>query len=100
MDRNYKIVGINLPIMICEYQKDGYTKNIKEIFKANPKGYYKYFKEILQMPMRNVLFKKRIYAVKHYLLFCYILNKKPEIKNLLVFALYWPGKIKYYFFKK
>jgi len=99
MDLKYKIRGINTPFMICEYQKDGYTKNIKEIFKANPKGYYAYFKEILQMPMKNVIFKKRLYAVKHYLLFCYILKKKPEIKNALIFLLYLPGKIKYYIWK-
>ena len=32
LDEKYKIKCINEPIMICEYQKDGYTKNIKKIF--------------------------------------------------------------------
>ena len=35
--------------MICEYQKDGYSKNIDKVFKKNPKGYLKYFEEILTM---------------------------------------------------
>lgn len=106
MDQNYKIVGVNMPIMICEYQKDGYTKNIREIFSKNPKGYYVYFREILHMPMKNVIFKKRLYAIKHYLLFCYELGKKPELKQIkdrlnivLTVALYLPGKIKYYIWK-
>ncbi len=36
MDKQYKIEGINLPLMICEYREDGYTKNIKEVFKKYP----------------------------------------------------------------
>ncbi|MBR6033845.1 MAG: glycosyltransferase family 2 protein [Clostridia bacterium] len=36
MDKLYKIKGINLPLMICEYREDGYTKNIREVFKKYP----------------------------------------------------------------
>lgn len=101
MDRNYKIVGINLPIMICEYQKDGYTKNIKEIFSKNPKGYYEYFREILQMPMKGISFAKRLYIYKHYILFSVLTKKKHAITRIKRFSdklwiiLLWiPGKIK------
>lgn len=103
MDKLYKIEGYNLPLMICEYQADGYTKNISEVFKKAPNGYYEYFKEILGTPMDDVLFKKRLYAIKHYLLFCYILKRSPEVDTIsgmlnrfLTYALYLPGKIKYY----
>lgn len=102
MDKHYKIKGFNIPLMVCEYQRDGYTKNIIEIFKKAPFGYYEYFKEILEMPMQDVLFKKRIYAIKHYLLFCYILKRKPRVNiskdlfnRFLICILYLPGKIKY-----
>lgn len=106
MDKQYKIKGINNPLMICEYQSDGYTKNIKDIFKKNPYGFYEYFKEILEMPFNGVLLNKRLYAVKHYLLFCYILKRNPEFKKIkdtfniiLVAIMYLPGKLKYKLWK-
>ena len=76
MDKKYKICCINEQIMICEYRKDGYSKNIKEIFIKNPYGYFEYFKEILQMSMKNVPFSKRLYVYKHYILFSYLTHKK------------------------
>ena len=101
MDLKYKIMCINKPIMICEYQKEGYTNNIKEQFKKNPYGYYEYFKEILQRDMTGVLFKKRLYAIKHYILFEYITKNKngcKKIRNIqnkiLYIILYIPGILK------
>ena len=76
MDENYKIACFNEPIMICEYQDEGYTQNIMEQFKKYPFGYYMYFKEILYKNMKGVLFKKRLYAIKHFLLFWYLKNIK------------------------
>lgn len=100
MDLKYKMICINEPIMICEYRKDGYSKNIKNNFKNYPFGYYEYFKEILMREMKGVTFKKRLYAVKHYILFSY-LTKQYEYKNIksiknkiLYFVLYIPGIIK------
>lgn len=101
MDLKYKIKCINKPIMICEYQKEGYTKNIQKIFKQNPYGYYKYFKEILDRDMKGVKFKKRLYVIKHYILFTYLTKNKLNIKQIkniinkiLVCLLYVPGIIK------
>ena len=101
MDERYGIICINEPIMICEYQPSGYTKNINKQFIENPYGYFNYFKEILQKDMRGVLFKKRLYAIKHYILFSTLANQKKIIKNikgflnkLLVTILIIPGKIK------
>ncbi len=87
--------------MVCEYQKDGYSKNINEVFKNNPKGYLKYFKEILtEHSMVGVQFKKRLYVIKHYILFCTLNKVKPalsEIKGflnkILILTLYIPGFI-------
>ncbi|HOZ54954.1 MAG TPA: glycosyltransferase family 2 protein [Clostridia bacterium] len=81
MDKNYFIKCINKPIMICEYQNDGYTKNIDKFFLKNPYGYYEYFAEILGREMKNVLFCKRMYAIKHYILFSY-LTKTYNIKRI------------------
>ena len=101
MDLKYKIKCYNEPVMICEYQKDGYSKNIDKIFKKNPKGYYKYFEEILTMQdMVGVRLKKRLYVIKHYILFCVLNKKKPALKEIkgflnkiLIVLLYVPGFI-------
>ena len=101
MDLKYKIECINKPIMICEYQKQGYTKNIQKIFKQNPYGYYEYFKEILTRQMKGIKLKKRLYVIKHYILFTYLTKQKLNIKQIknitnkiLVLFLYIPGIIK------
>lgn len=100
MDEKYKIICVNKPIMICEYQEQGYTKNILKEFKENPFGYYSYFKEILEKDMTGVRFSKRLYAIKHYILFRELtknkkcLNNIKEIKNKIIYLiLYFPGKI-------
>ncbi|MFR8145506.1 MAG: glycosyltransferase family 2 protein [Clostridia bacterium] len=101
MDLKYKIKCYNEPVMVCEYQKDGYSKNINEVFKKNPKGYLKYFKEILtEHSMVGVQFNKRLYVIKHYILFCTLNKVKPslgEIKGflnkVLIVILYIPGFI-------
>lgn len=102
MDKDYKIKCVNEPLLICEYQKDGYTKNINEIFKNNPYGHYAYFKEMLTMNLKGISLKKRLYMIKHYILFCVLTNKKfkeayTNIKggtNIFLFILlYIPGKL-------
>ncbi len=101
MDLTYKIKCINKPIMLCDYKEDGYTKNIKKIFKENPYGHYAYFKEILEKhDMTGVPFKKRLYVIKHYILFTTLTNQKTclkkikDSKNKLFVLLLWiPGKI-------
>lgn len=101
IDEKYKMICINKPIMICEYQESGYTKNINKQFIENKYGYYEYFKEILGKDMKGVLFNKRLYVIKHYILFGVLTKKKMNIKNiknlknkLLYILLYIPGIIK------
>ena len=100
MDLKYKIKCYNFPIMICEYQKDGYTKNIMEVFKRNPKGYYEYFREIFDHNMNGISIKKRLYVIKHYILFSKLTKNKNVVKNVkgmlnkaLVLMLLIPGYI-------
>ena len=107
MDLNYKMKCINNPIMLCEYKEDGYTKNIKKIFKENPYGHFAYFKEILeQHDMTGVSFKKRLYVIKHYILFSYLtkqynlIHMKNFSNKLIYILLLIPGIIKSYYFNK
>ncbi len=100
MDKNYQMICINKPIMICEYQQEGYTKNIIKQFKENPYGYYEYFKEILQKDFKGVKFAKRIYVIKHYILFSYLTKQyhgkyvKGLENKMLYYILFLPGIIK------
>ena len=100
IDEKYKMICINKPIMICEYQKEGYSKNINKLFLENPCGYYNYFKEIFDQDMHGVTAKKRLYVYKHYILFATLSNQKHVIRNvkgiinkMAVLLLYIPGKI-------
>lgn len=100
MDLQYKIKCFNEPIMICEYQEEGYSKNIIEVFKNNPFGYHQYFKEIFEHDFKGVLLKKRVYAIKHYILFSVLTNHsflesikvvKGNINKILFLISYLPG---------
>ena len=101
IDLKYKMKCYNKPIMLCDYKEDGYTKNIKKIFKENPYGHFAYFKEILEKhDMTGVPFKKRLYVIKHYILFATLtkqkvcLKKIKGYKNKQILVLLWiPGKI-------
>ena len=101
MDEMYKLIPVNEAIQQGSYIDDGYTKNINKIFKENPYGYYMYFKEIMQKNMQGVILKKRLYAIKHFVLFSYLTNNsfnikiiKDKINKLLYCILYIPGVIK------
>lgn len=101
MDLQYNIMFFYKNIQQGEYLQNGYTKNINELFKSNPFGYYEYFKEIFYHNMKGVTFKKRMYVYKHYILFSCLINQLHPIKNVtglvnkaMVALLYVPGKIK------
>ena len=101
MDEKYKIKCVNKAITIGNYQENGYTSNILKTFTESPKGYLKYFEEILQKDFKGVKLNKRLYAIKHYILFLTITNQKlnlRQVKNILnkilILILFIPGKIK------
>lgn len=88
-------------IMICEYQEDGYTKGIEKLFKKNPYGYYAFFREVFSYSQKGILFSKRLYNLKHFILFGYLTKKKffemvriPRgINRVLFLLLYLPGRL-------
>jgi hypothetical protein len=87
--------------MTCEYQNNGYSTNINKQFLENPNGYYQYFKEILEKDMSGVRYRKRLYVIKHYIMFSYLTKHKLNIKivknpenSLLIIFLWNIGKIR------
>lgn len=106
MDKDYKMICNNEYMMVCEYQEEGYTKNINKEFVNNPFGYYMYFYEILNdMDMKGVSFGKRLYVIKHFILFGYLTGQKSKlskvgVKNKILIIILWiPGQIKSYKYK-
>lgn len=99
MDLKYKVVCYNVPLIIGDYRKDGYTSNINKVFIKNPVGYCKYFEEILNyFDLKDVKFNKRLYLIKHYILFSYLSKNNNIIKSIkgkfnkiLIAILYIPG---------
>lgn len=101
MDIDYDVICINETIEIGDYLDDGYTKNILNVFKQSPLGYYMYFKEMLEMDLTGVKFKKKMYIYKHYILFANLAERSNPIRNVtglrnkLMVAILWiPGTIK------
>ena len=82
--------------------EDGYSKNISKMFKKYPFGYYEYFKECLGYINKDTMFNKKLYFMKHYILFSYLTKKSmvdciKEVKGfnkLLISLLVVPGYIK------
>ena len=95
MDLKYKILCINEPIMICEYQKEGYSNNIIKQFKESPKGYFQYFKEIFEHDTSKIKFNKKLYVIKHYILFKKLAKQKrgykyiKGLKNKLLYIIFY-----------
>ena len=100
IDEKYHVIGINKPIMVREYQDDGYSKNIRKVMNENPVGYYHFFKEILERDLSGVTFAKLMYTYKHYILFSILSGAKNPIfgvsgtMNKIMLLLLWiPGLI-------
>ncbi len=49
LDTKYKYLVIQDPVMVCEYQRDGITKNKRNLIKKNPKGYALYKKQLVEL---------------------------------------------------
>ncbi len=101
IEEKYKVKCYNIQLVSGDYTQEGYTKNINRIFMNNPVGFFKYFEEILSREMSKTRFNKRLYVIKHYILFHVISNKKINLKKvkntsnkLLIIILYLPGIIK------
>ena len=98
MDEKYGIKCYNLVVVEGEYLETGYTNNITNSFKKYPKGYFEYFKEILDKNEKDILINKRLYALKHLILFQVLCGyKNIKLKNkfnqVLYYFLLLPGII-------
>ena len=82
MDLKYNgLKCFNIPVFICEYLEDGYTKNILKLFKQYPLTHYYYYLEMFKFDMRGIPFKKRLHIIKHYILFSCLTDQKLMLQE-------------------
>ncbi len=100
IDLDYDVICINEAIIIGDYKNDGYIKNLKRVYEIAPLGEYEYFKEILQMDLKGVSFRKKVNIYMNYIMFASLSARDNAIKNvegafnkLMVCILWIPGVI-------
>lgn len=81
MDKKYKIICFNMPLMITF--KNNTSADEKELLINNPMGYTKYYEEILNNEkIKHVKLSKKKYLIKQYIMSSILSNKREFIKNL------------------
>lgn len=78
IDDNYIYKVIHNPIMICEYRKDGLTKNKRNVICKNPVGYTMYKKQLVS---RAPSFKEKCKAISTYITGCMLSKSNPFENN-------------------
>ncbi|WP_272514742.1 MULTISPECIES: glycosyltransferase family 2 protein [unclassified Providencia] len=97
IDKDFVYKIIHRPLMVCEYRKDGLTKNKRKLIARNPIGYMLYKKQLAELaPTRKEQFK----AISTYITGCLLARKNPFLINklklkILVFLFFPIGLIDY-----
>lgn len=89
-----KLIFFNKSLYVCEYLKDGYTKNINKIIAKNPKGYRKFLQQRLKL---NKNIKYKILDLIRYMSISFVLKEgyiHPDYKLLSV-LMFFPGYLIY-----
>lgn len=101
IDQNYKMYLLNEIIYICEYLDDGYTSNVKELIRNNPKSYMLLNKQ--KVTFSEDIKNKFINTVKY--LVGGILNKEKDLINkspnkIMAFLAFLPAYLYFLFYHK
>ena len=97
IDQDYKLLTLNNPLVIVEYQLDGSSNSMYRQYWNNPRGFSFYRKtEMVVSPT----FKRRVMSCIHYVSSCIICKDKKIIKNspkkLLTILSILPGVLLYF----
>ena len=102
IDQDYDgLLFRDINLVSGEYMEDGYSVNINRMFKRYPYGYRKFFNECLTYVKKDTNKKRKLYFIKHYILFSYLTGtsmfdciKEAKRYKLLITSLVIPGYIK------
>ena len=78
LDQEGKLFFLHEPLYICEYQQDGYTKNIASLLKNNPCGYMAFINQRLR---RDIRFKHRFLDTIRYIAMAIATGEKNIIRS-------------------
>lgn len=95
IDDYYKYKIMHKPVMICEYRKDGLTKNKRQVISKNPIGYTMYKKQLVT---RAPTIKEKCKAISTYITGCLLSKSNPFNDNnfkTLTLLLYPVGLLDY-----
>lgn len=97
IDQDYKLLTLNKPLVIVEYQPDGSSNSMYRQYWNNPRGFAFYRKtEMVVSPT----FKRRFMSCIHYVSSCIISKEKKIITNspkkLLAILSILPGVLLYF----
>lgn len=97
IDQDYKLLTLNKPLVVVEYQPDGSSNSMYCQYWNNPRGFAFYRKtEMVVSPT----FKRRVLSCIHYVSSCIICKDKKIIKNspkkLLAILSILPGVLLYF----
>lgn len=96
LSENYKMYLVDYPIYIGEYLEDGYTKNVVQLYRKNPKGYSFYLQQRIALAKDA---KQKKIALAKYISGCWMINyiiDKRVFDNSLMFILALPQALYLY----
>lgn len=78
IDKSYKYKVLHEPIMVCEYQSDGMTKNKRKLIKENPIGYRIYKRQAMLLAPST---KEKIKAAITYNTACILAKSRGNVRH-------------------
>ncbi|MDR1679069.1 MAG: glycosyltransferase [Prevotellaceae bacterium] len=78
IDQHYRFAILRQPLIMCQYQPDGYTQHANKLFKENPKGWALYYNQRAKYSIR---LKEKLVLIAKYVCFSLMAKNKHIIKN-------------------
>ena len=98
IDQKYKYILLDEALTVCEYQEDGYTRNILKILYQNPKGMALYYNQHSVITCKGWIDSLR--AVVYYIIYSRIAGERHIYKNAnkkgVFFLIAWILSFYYY----
>lgn len=93
ISQKFDMVLLDEILYLCNYLPDGYSNNLKEIHRKNPKGYLLYLTQRIEFAKTQ---KEKILACSYYIAGCWRIKSKPVLNNninIFIFILSIPKAI-------
>lgn len=96
IDSECPLIVVPKVFTICQLMEGGYTDAAPRLRKENPTGWFLYYEQRAKSEPWSVL---RIKYISHYLRFCQVLGKKPEL-GFMEYLAGLPGMLMLWLLKK